>query len=162
MESRCSDVSASLQVLELRCPLKPVGANDLRQAGHCLVRDVLGGGSWGLNDDGGVRSDDRDDGMAEAAAARGGISTARECTSVDSADAKSNNHRKGTVTSLAWVPGLMWSYAVCHKGVPTDPVPSNQTKACCLCVKTEVLRQHPDGPPTPVSSRSPGGRKQDD
>lgn len=50
------------------------------------------------------------------------------------------------MTSLAWVPGLMWSYAVCHKGVPADPVPSNQTRVCCLCVKTEVLKQHPDVP----------------
>ena len=73
MESRCSDVSASPQVLELRCVKNPVGAKDLRQAGDGLVRDVLGADGGG--DDwvgGGRRREDNDDGAA-AAAARGGM-----------------------------------------------------------------------------------------
>jgi hypothetical protein len=97
MEVRCSVVSASPQLLLLMCPLKLPDANDLRQAGHCFVREVwLGGGSRGGDGDGwegdGGRSWDSDDGAAASAARRGGISTARKCTSARSDD-KSNNHR---------------------------------------------------------------------
>ena len=77
-----------------------------------------GGDDW---EDGGGRSEDRDDGMAAAAAAR---RHGNEYTSA-SATTQSNNHwNQGTVASLAWAPGLVWTYTVCHKGV--TPVRTRQ------------------------------------
>jgi len=78
MVSKCSNVSASLQVLLLMCPLKLVDATDLLQAGQTLVRGAVGdggplggdGGGDGDGDDmeggGGGRVDREDDGRAAA------------------------------------------------------------------------------------------------
>ena len=139
MEVRCADVSASPQLLVLRCPLKLPDAKDLRQAGHCLVRDSwLGGGSRGGDGDGdgwegdGGRSDDRDDGAAASAARRGGISTRRE--NARPPDQLTSPTTTGTgyrcLTRVGPWPNVDL-YGV-PQGSSPAPMPSNQTKACCL------------------------------